>query len=146
MTMTTRELISNKSLLLIMISALITLTSSLKAQGFSYDVKCIENTMAINDFDTLYSHQCILHLNDTLNADSIKVVIGNSLLSNNVLDYTFVFDQSTFLPANLAYYRKGSEITLELGNYLKADFYYGVSIVDTLGIESNVVQWNNKTP
>ncbi len=148
MIMVTKELIRSINLKLsfgIFVFLLVTV-SKVKSQSFSYTVKCIENIMPVNDFDTIYSHQCILDLNDTINIDSIRVKIGSTLQSNDVLDYAFVFDQSTFLPEGLAYYRKKARVTLELGNHLEGDFYYRVSIIDTLGVESSIVPWNNKTP
>ena len=134
-----------KYLCIFLLYALVINGFSVKAQNnFTYTVECIENNMPINDFDTLYAHQCIIDLNDTLSIDSIRVQIGDAAQSSNILHETIGYDQSTFLPKGLAYYRRKSKVILELGNYRKGAFYYGISLIDTSGVESPIIPWNNQ--
>ena len=124
------------------------LSNGLYSQGFTMQLELMPNEVSLNQFDTMYNHQCKLLINDTSNIDSIHIKIGNTLGGIEVLDASIGFDQNTFLPKDVAYYRKRNtnEIYLDLGNRIKANYYYELSIQDSLGVKSNTVFWNNEIP
>lgn len=115
------------------------------AQNFSIEVTCLPNEMPLNNYDTLYSHQCVIELNDTINIDSIHLKIGNTYQGSEVMEYSLAFDKTTFLPKGVSYYRRKNRITLSLGNHLMNDFFYEVYLKDTLNNNSAIQYWNNVT-
>ena len=118
------------------------LQAQLDSSDFSYDVQIIADGNSIDGMDTLYYHQILLSLNDTVNISKILVKIGSSNGLDDVASYAFVYDIDTFLPAGYSYSREGGEVSLVVGKYPVGLYFYELKLLGTDNMETGVKKWN----
>ncbi len=76
----------------------------------------------------------VVTLSDTVGIDSIKVMLGSAVGSNNIVAKSFAFDGATTHPDGTTYSRDGNTVRLYLGTFSGLNSYVAeVRLVDTSG-------------
>lgn len=115
------------------------------AQTFDYKIKLELNEPEVNQFDTTYSHTCILNVSDTSNIGSIEIKGGKTQGQTEFVNHVFTFDQSANLPNGYTYNRHGGVIQIGLGDYAsKKAVFYQIRVKDTTGNYSQPIYWEFK--
>lgn len=67
----------------------------------------------------------VVQLTDTVQIDQIEVTLGSNEGLSDLLNYSFVFDQTNGLPNNFAYLRSAKRVSLDTGSITEYPTYFG---------------------
>ncbi len=81
--------------------------------------------------DSLYRVVWKVSLADTINIGVIELKIGSTPDGGDKFSQEYVFDQTTGLPAGMAYEREAYEVRITIGDlYVDNRYYYQVKLLD----------------
>lgn len=102
------------------------LSAGLNAQNADFDFSIYYQTTSTDtaQFDSLCNRVCEIKLSDTTGIAGIEVKVGTADTLSDILDYQFVYDVNTGLPAGLAYSRNDNYVVLHLLQTYKVDNYF----------------------
>ena len=134
-------MIKNKMLLFIVA---IFLSPVLMAQtSFSYTFQMQSKGTVRSNYDTIYNCICTITLQETTNISKIHVKVGTLDGISDKLEYSFIYDNYSGYPPNLAYSRNGNIVSLQIGEYSAGIYYYELMLEYTSGTFSQPVKWNS---
>ncbi|MBK7682143.1 MAG: hypothetical protein IPJ26_06590 [Bacteroidetes bacterium] len=106
----------------------------LKAQS-NFDAYVITSA-PIND---VVEGTMFITLSDTSQIDLIEVKVGSKEGQADLANHQFTYDQTSGLPAGMAWQRTGYRITLSLGSFAYSDLQFGyVRLKNNSGVWSDI--------
>ncbi len=106
----------------------------LKAQS-NFDAY-VTTSAPIND---VVEGTMFITLSDTSQIDLIEVKVGSKEGQADLVNHQFTYDQTSGLPAGMAWQRTGYRITLSLGSFAYSDLQFGyVRLKNNSGVWSDI--------
>jgi hypothetical protein len=110
--------------------------------NFEYQITYVTTGDINFQGDSIYARECGITISDTVNISKIHVKIGSDENLSDILNYSFLFDNTIGLPIGLVYFREGNRIRLQIYETQTSDrYFYEVMLEDIFGNLSSPKKW-----
>jgi len=110
--------------------------------NFEYQITYVTTGDINLQGDSIYARECGITISDTVNISKIHVKIGSDENLSDILNYSFLFDNTIGLPLGLVYFREENRIQLQIYETQTSDrYFYEVILEDIYGNLSTPKKW-----